>query len=62
MTARRKRDRMSFAEVAAMMRQPSYRRPIPVPPSLHQMAARRRIVAVGADSPSDRANPKETEE
>ena len=37
----RDRYRMSFSEVAVMMRQPSNRRPVPPPPSLHQMARAR---------------------
>lgn len=54
--------RMTFAEVAAMMRQPSFGRPLPVPPALHQMT-RRRIIAAANDSPADdNSNPKEITE
>ena len=50
------RDRLSFGELAAMMRQPSYRRPVGPPPALHQMARKRQVAELAAradGAPSD---------
>jgi hypothetical protein len=46
---KRKPGRMTYAEVLALMRR-SYQEPIPVAPSLHQMAAKRRTPPAGTDS------------